>query len=86
MIRLVFAVALLLIGLTPSVAQQYCDQVRDGIAQYGFRSAMNYASKHYTADEVKMINACVAKLGLRRQASGDGAGRAHRSSRHYRGR
>ena len=86
MIRFVFAIALLLMGLTPSVAQDYCEQVRQGIVQYGFRSAMNYASEHYTADEVKAIDACVVKLGLRRQASADGARRARRSSRHYRGR
>jgi hypothetical protein len=80
MIRFVFAIALLLMGLTPSVAQNYCEQVRQGIAQYGFRSAMNYALEHYTADEVKAIDACVVKLGLRRQAST--AGRAHQ---HHRG-
>ena len=73
MIRSSFAIALLLMGLTPSIAQEYCEQVRQGIAQYGYGSAMRYAAEHYTADEVKAIHACVVKLRLRRQAAAEAA-------------
>ena len=73
MIKIFSAGALLAIGVTPTVAQDYCAQVRQGIAQYGYNSALQYAAQHYTAEEVKAINLCIAKLRLRRQASADTA-------------
>jgi hypothetical protein len=73
MIKIIPTFALLLMGITPSLAQDYCEQVRHGIAQYGYNSALQYAAEHYTAEEVKAINACVVKLRLRRQASMDTA-------------
>jgi hypothetical protein len=73
MIKIIPTFALLLMGITPSLAQDYCEQVRQGIAQYGYNSALQYAAEHYTAEEVKAINACVVKLRLRRQASMDTA-------------
>jgi hypothetical protein len=73
MIKIIPALAVLLMGVTPSLAQDYCEQVRQGIAQYGYNAALQYAAEHYTAEEVKAINACVVRLRLRRQASLDTA-------------
>ena len=73
MIKIIAAFGFSAMAVTPSLAQDYCEQVRQGIAQYGYRAALQYAAEHYTAEEVKAINLCVAKLRLRRQASADTA-------------
>jgi alanine racemase len=64
------AAAMVLIGATSSsFAQEYCDQVRQGIAQYGYKAARQYAVQHYTPEQVKAADACVVKLKLRHEAS-----------------
>jgi alanine racemase len=61
---------MVLIGATSSsFAQEYCDQVRQGIAQYGYKAARQYAVEHYTSEQVKAADACVVKLKLRHEAS-----------------
>jgi hypothetical protein len=66
MTKLAIAVAVLLMGTSASSAQDYCEQVKQGIAQYGYKAARQYAVGHYTTEEVKAADRCVVKLRLRR--------------------
>jgi hypothetical protein len=65
MIKILAGIGLLLMGTGPSLAQDYCEQVRQGVAQYGYAAARQYAVEHYSAKEVKAADRCVAKLHLR---------------------
>ncbi len=69
MIKILAGVGLVLIATGPSFAQDYCEQVRQGIEQYGFVAARQYAVEHYTKEEVRAADRCVAKLHLRRAES-----------------
>jgi hypothetical protein len=66
MMKLGVAVAFLLMGTSALFAQDYCEQVKQGIEQYGYKAARQYAVEHYTAQEVKAADRCVVKLKLRR--------------------
>jgi hypothetical protein len=64
------AAAMVLVGaMSSSFAQEYCDQVRQGIAKYGYKAARQYAIEHYTPEQVEAADACVVKLKLRHEAS-----------------
>jgi hypothetical protein len=65
MMKLGVVVAFLAIGSSPLFAQDYCEQVKQGIDQYGYKAARQYAVEHYTAQEVRAADRCVAKLRLR---------------------
>ena len=67
--KLASAIGLLLIVTSPCFAQDYCEQVRQGIAIYGYEAARQYAVEHYAPEQVKAADACVVKLRLRRQTA-----------------
>jgi len=46
----------------PAFAQSYCEQVRQGIAQYGYAAARRYALEHYSPQEVRAADRCVAGM------------------------
>lgn len=73
MIRIFLAIALVLLTTDLSLAQSYCEQVRQAIAQYGYASAKRYAVEHYSPEEVRAADRCAARLR--------GGGYRHR---HYR--
>ena len=66
MIRFFAGGALVLLTTYPSFAQSYCDQVRQGIAQYGYAAARRYAVEHYSLQEVRAADRCVAEMRWRR--------------------
>jgi alanine racemase len=75
MIRIVASAALVLLSTVPSFAQSYCDQVRQGIAQYGYAAARRYAVEHYSPREVRAADRCVVTMRRRhfsRLRSGSG--------------
>jgi hypothetical protein len=71
MIRFFAGCALFLLTTYPALAQSYCDQVRQGIEQYGYAAARRYAVEHYSPEEVRAADRCVAGMG------------GHRYRRHY---
>jgi hypothetical protein len=68
MIKLGIGFAFFLIGTNAMFAQDYCEQVKQGIEQYGYKAARQYAVEHYTPEEVRAADRCVAKLKLRRNS------------------
>ncbi|HLJ71500.1 MAG TPA: hypothetical protein VKU03_09295 [Roseiarcus sp.] len=62
MIRIVVAIGLVLLTTDLSFAQSYCEQVRQGIAQYGYAAARRYAVEHYSPQEVRAADRCIAKM------------------------
>jgi hypothetical protein len=65
MIRILFAVAFALLLTNASMAQSYCDQVKQAIATYGYAAAKAHAVAHYTAREVAVADKCVTGGGHR---------------------
>jgi hypothetical protein len=65
MIKLGVGIAFLLMATSASFAQDYCEQVKQGIEQYGYAAARQYAVEHYTPEEVRAADRCVVKLRLR---------------------
>lgn len=51
MIKIASVVVLVLLATGPSLAQEYCEQVRQGIVQYGYRATRQYAVEHYTPEQ-----------------------------------
>jgi hypothetical protein len=68
MIRIGGCIAFILAATNPSFAQDYCEQVKQGIAQYGYAAARQYAVEHYTREEVRAADRCVIKTRLRRHS------------------
>jgi hypothetical protein len=66
--KLAVGFAFLLLGTNASFAQDYCEQVKQGIEQYGYKAARQYAVDHYTREEVRAADRCVVKLKLRRNS------------------
>jgi hypothetical protein len=66
MIRIGGGIAFILVATNPSFAQDYCEQVKQGIAQYGYAAARQYAVEHYTREAVRAADRCVIKMRLRR--------------------
>ena len=62
MIRFLAGGALILLTTYPAFAQSYCDQVRQGIEQYGYAAARRYAVEHYSPREVRAADRCVARM------------------------
>jgi hypothetical protein len=57
--------AFLLVSTNTLYAQDYCEQVKQGIEQYGYKAARQFAVEHYTREEVRAADRCVVKLKLR---------------------
>jgi hypothetical protein len=70
MTRILFAVAFALLLTNASMAQSYCDQVKQAIATYGYAAAKAHALAHYTRHEVEVADRCVT-----------GGGGGHRAKR-----
>ena len=70
MIRIGGGIAFILAATNPSFAQDYCEQVKQGIAQYGYAAARQYAVEHYTREEVRAADRCVVKMRLRAATAG----------------
>jgi hypothetical protein len=44
-----------------AMAQSYCEQVRQGVAQYGYSSAKRYAIAHYGREAARRADQCLSK-------------------------
>ena len=64
MVRISAAVSLILLTSNLALAQSYCEQVRQGIAQYGYAAARRYAVAHYSPREVRAADRCVARMSF----------------------
>ncbi|HLW90778.1 MAG TPA: hypothetical protein VKS78_05690 [Roseiarcus sp.] len=62
MTRMLTAVSLILLTTDIAFAQSYCEQVRQGIDQYGYAAARRYAVEHYSPQEVRAADRCVARM------------------------
>jgi hypothetical protein len=71
MIRFLAGGAFVLLTTYPVFAQSYCDQVRQGIEQYGYAAARRYAVEHYSPQEVRAADHCVASMRAHRYAHHD---------------
>jgi hypothetical protein len=71
MMRILFGVAFTVLLTNASMAQSYCDQVKQAIATYGYAAAKAHALAHYTRHEVAVADKCVS----------GGGGRSKRKSR-----
>ncbi len=71
MIRILCAVAFALLMTNASMAQEYCDQVKQAVATYGYAAAKAHALAHYTRHEVAVADRCLT----------GGGGRGHRTKR-----
>jgi hypothetical protein len=63
MIRILLATAFALLLTNASMAQSYCDQVKQAIATYGYAAAKAHALAHYTRHEVEVADRCVTGVG-----------------------
>ena len=66
MTRFLAGGALILLTTDPAFAQSYCEQVRQGIQQYGYAAARQYAVEHYSPQEVRAADRCVAEMRTHR--------------------
>jgi hypothetical protein len=60
MSRILMAVGVALLLTNSSLAQSYCDQVKQAIATYGYEAARRHAVAHYSKEEVAAADKCVA--------------------------
>ncbi len=58
MMRILFGVAFTVLLTNASMAQSYCDQVKQAIATYGYAAAKAHALAHYTRHEVAVADNC----------------------------
>jgi hypothetical protein len=66
MIRILAAIAVVLLLTSSSFAQSYCEQVRQAVATYGYRAAKRHALAHYTREEVRVGDRCLMRRSHRR--------------------
>ncbi len=59
MIRIFGAIGVALLLTSSSMAQSYCDQVREAVATYGYAAAKRHAMATYTKKEVAVADRCV---------------------------
>jgi hypothetical protein len=59
MTRILGAVVVALMLTNASIAQSYCDQVRQAVATYGYAAAKRHAMATYTKHEVEVADRCV---------------------------
>jgi hypothetical protein len=70
MIRILVACAIALLLTNSSMAQSYCDQVRQAVATYGYAAAKRHAMATYSKKEVEVADRCVrASTRSKRKAS-----------------
>jgi hypothetical protein len=78
MTRILVAGVVALLLTSASMAQSYCDQVRQAVATYGYAAAKQHALATYTRHEVEVADRCV------RGGGGHVRGGGHRSKRKIR--
>jgi hypothetical protein len=61
MIRVVVSVGFVLLLTNFSLAQSYCQQVRQAVATYGYAAAKRHALAHYSIREVRAADRCVRR-------------------------
>ena len=59
MFRIPVAVVVALLLTSSSMAQSYCDQVRQAVATYGYAAAKRHAMATYSKREVEVADRCV---------------------------
>ena len=59
MTRILVAAVVALLLSKPSIAQSYCDQVRQAVATYGYAAAKRHALATYSRREVEVADRCV---------------------------
>jgi len=59
MTKVVVAVVVALLMTNFSMAQSYCDQVRQAVATYGYAAAKAHAMATYSKKEVEVADRCV---------------------------
>jgi len=59
MTRILVAVVTALLLTNSSMAQSYCDQVRQAVATYGYAAAKRHAMATYSKREVEVADRCV---------------------------
>jgi predicted nucleic-acid-binding protein len=59
MTRILVAVVVALLLTNSSIAQSYCDQVRQAVATYGYAAAKRHAMATYSKREVEVADRCV---------------------------
>ena len=77
MIRILAAIAMILLVVTPALAQSYCAQVRQAVATYGYAAARRHALAHYGIEAVRYGDRCL------RGAQGRYPVRCHRPQYEY---
>ena len=63
MTRIVVSIGIALLLTQSALAQSYCDQVRQGVATYGYSSAKRYAIEHYGAKAARTAEKCLSGKG-----------------------
>jgi hypothetical protein len=59
MTKVLAAVVVALLMTNSSMAQSYCDQVRQAVATYGYAAAKAHAKATYSKREVEVADRCV---------------------------
>jgi hypothetical protein len=80
MTRILAAIAVVLLLTSSSLAQSYCEQVRQAVATYGYTAAKRHAMAHYTREEVRVGDRCLTSgrvRASRTRANSHGAWGAH---------
>jgi hypothetical protein len=65
MTRSLAAIAVVLLLTSSSLAQSYCEQVRQAVATYGYTAAKRHAMAHYTKEEVRVADRCLTRRSVR---------------------
>jgi len=66
MTRILVAVSVALLLTNSSLAQSYCDQVKEAVATYGYSAAKRHALAHYGIRAVRAGDRCLTKPHLKR--------------------
>jgi hypothetical protein len=61
MTTILAAIAVVLLLTSSALAQSYCEQVRQAVATYGYTAAKRHAMAHYTREEVRAGDRCLAR-------------------------
>jgi len=64
--KILVAIGIVLLLTSPSLAQSYCEQVRQAVATYGYVAAKRHAMAHYTREEVRVGDRCLTRKSHRR--------------------
>src|SRR6266513_1386244 len=67
MIRLLVGLGVVLLLTNSSLAQSYCQQVRQAVATYGYAAAKRHAMAHYGRKAVRAGDRCLTKGHLTRR-------------------